>query len=177
MWSHHPVESCLVWRQKVKTLFFCPTGHLKGARLKLSLVLWLFNLGNNKNIKWIPVFLCYNRSTTVWKHRDSETKPTTSKRSKKGRSTDRRPGRWRERPSGTSESQTLMSVRSGGGRSRNWQRAVELLRETGRPQRSNGNPNEAQLPTKQSSQSLQPTASRTRRKARISLDGRRRFTA
>lgn len=36
----------------------------KGARLELSLVHQLFNLGNNKNIKWIPVFLCYNRSTT-----------------------------------------------------------------------------------------------------------------
>lgn len=43
----------------------CFTGHLKkGARLELSLVQRLFNLGNNKNIKRIPVFLCYNRSTT-----------------------------------------------------------------------------------------------------------------
>ena len=43
----------------------CLAGCLKkGARLELGLVHQLFNLGNNKNIKWIPVFLCYNRSTT-----------------------------------------------------------------------------------------------------------------
>lgn len=56
---------------------------MKGARLKLSLVHQLFNLGNNKNIKWIPVFLCYDRSTTEWKRRDSETKQMTSERYKR----------------------------------------------------------------------------------------------
>lgn len=45
----------------------------RGARLELSLVHQYFNLGNYKNKKWIPVFLCYNWSTTVWNQRERET--------------------------------------------------------------------------------------------------------
>lgn len=63
----------------------------------------------------------------------------------------------------TSKRQGPMSVQSEGGKSRKWQRVVELLRET--EGRSRGNPNEAQLPTKPSSQPLQPTASRKGRNA------------
>lgn len=90
----------MLWTKGYKPVL-CLAGHLKkGARLELSLVHQLFNLGNNKNIKWIPVFLCYNRSTTEWKRRDSETKPMTSERNKRveEESTNRRAGRWQERP-------------------------------------------------------------------------------
>lgn len=112
----------------------------KGAKLELSLVHQLFNLGNNKNIKWIPVFLCYNRSTTEWKRRESETKPMTSERSKRvgdKEGTSRRARRWQERPSGHAERQGLMPVQSEGRQSERWRRAVQLLRETrGRSRRS-----------------------------------------
>lgn len=113
----------------------CLTGHpKKGARLELSLVQRLFNLGNNKNIKRIPVFLCYNRSTTEWKRRDSETKPMTSERSEtvEEESTKGQAGRWRDGPSGKQAKGSdwcPCEVEEGG--RQNWQRAVELLRETG----------------------------------------------
>ena len=92
--------------QKLINPALCFAGCLKkGARLELSLVHQLFNLGNNKNIKWIPVSLCYNRSTTEWKRRDSETKPMTSERNKRveeeeeEEGTNRWAGKWQERPS------------------------------------------------------------------------------
>lgn len=111
------------------------TGHLKkGARLELSLVRRLFNLGNNKNIKRIPVFLCYNRSTTEWKRRDSETKPMTSERSEtvEEESTKGRAGRWRDGPSGKqAKGRDWCPCEVEEGSRQNWQRAVELLRETG----------------------------------------------
>lgn len=73
----------MLWT-KAHNPVLCLTDHLKkGARLELSLVHRLFNLGNNKNIKRIPVFLCYNRSTIEWKCWDSKTKPMTSERSKR----------------------------------------------------------------------------------------------
>ena len=67
----------------VFNVFICHflTGCWKGARPVWSLVLRYFNLGNNKKEQtWIPVFHCYNRSTTVWKYqeRDRE-KPTNHK--------------------------------------------------------------------------------------------------
>lgn len=121
----------MLWTKGYKPVLYL-AGHLKkGARLELSLAHQLFNLGNNKNIKWIPVFLCYNRSTTEWKRRDSETKPMTSERNKRveGESTNRRAGRWQGRPSEQARGRDQCPCK--GGKSRNWQRVVTLLRETG----------------------------------------------
>lgn len=158
----------------------CLTGHLKkGARLELSLVHRLFNLGNNKNIKRIPVFLCYNRSTTEWKRRDSETKPMTSGRSKmvEEESTNRQAGRWQERSSEQARGRDWCPCKVKEGSRGTGSVRSSCWGKQGRPHRSHGNPNEAQLPPKQSSQPLQPTASRKGRKAHLSPDGHRRFPA
>lgn len=79
-WFNHLWLCC--WTTNSWTIVFLTGCWKKGARLELSLVHQHFNLGNDKNIKWIPVFLCYNRSTTEWKRRESETKPITSEREK-----------------------------------------------------------------------------------------------
>lgn len=133
----------------------CLTGCLKkGARLELSLVHLLFNLGNNKNIKWIPVFLCYNRSTTEWTRRDSETKQTTSERNERveeegEKGTKRRAGRWQERPSEQAGGESRCPCRVEEGSQKRRRRVVQLLRETGEISMVfHGNPNEAQLLTK-----------------------------
>lgn len=106
----------------------CLTGHLKkGARLELSLVHQLFNLGNNKNIKWIPVFLCYNRSTTEWTRRDSETKPMTSERNKRveeEESTNRRQGDGKRGRVNKREAGTAVRAK--------WRREVEKMAACGR---------------------------------------------
>lgn len=155
----------MLWTKGYNPVLYL-TDHLKkGARLEFSLVHRLFNLGNNKNIKRIPVFLCYNRSTTEWKRRDSKTKPMTSERSKRveEESTANRRGDGKSGRVNKWAAETDVRAK--------WRRKVEELAAcgraaegNGRPQCSHGNPNEAQLPPKQSSQPYQPTASRKGRK-------------